>query len=108
MDNRYLGSGFANQSYCNYSKTKNLATKTNKLSCLGLLKLNLRRREKAGHMACVCVCVYVCDRTRARVFLHEFPNSCEEPCSCTARVARVNNVLHVGLICFVNTSVIGI
>lgn len=66
MDNRYLGSGFANQSYCNYSKTKNLATKTNKLSCLGLLKLNLRRREKAGHMACVCVCM--CVPARAHVY----------------------------------------
>lgn len=51
-------------------------------------------------MCSVCVCICVC--------LHEFPNSPEESRSSIAQAATVNNVLHVSLICFVNTSVIGI
>lgn len=89
MDNGCPGSQFTNKVILRYW-TVHLAT-LNRLSLLESLKLNLKQGGKTTH---VC--------------FHKFPNTSQEPCSYTFTVASVNNVLHVALICFVNTNVIGI
>ena len=89
MDNVCPGSPFANKVILRYW-TVHLAT-LNRLSLLESLKFNLKRGGKT-----------------TRVCFHKFPNTSQEPCSYTFTVASVNHVLHVALICFVNTNVIGI
>lgn len=82
-------------SYCKKSKRISLATKINIWSSR-YIEIKFQEGRKA--VCALCVCVY----------LHEFPNSSEESRSSIAQAATVNNVLHMSLICFVNTSVIGI